>query len=138
MGPSKQELYDKAVAGIAAQGFERAGEWITTTTGRNLKCRYLTDDGKRCAIGHNLCETNARFYDHQGAGANDVARDMGWEPIPGFYGDLQNAHDASPNPDDMKRNLRSFGQHYDLEVPECLFPDPTTDKPTEPAIMEAA
>lgn len=124
MGPSKQELYNKAVAGIAAQGWERAGFWVETgPMTKSFRCRYKVED-KRCAIGHCLSEQDAETFDEIQAGANDVAREMGWESIPFFYGDLQNAHDGAKDEGSMKLRLKAVGQKYNLEIPDSLYEEP--------------
>lgn len=124
----KQDLFNRAVAGLAAQGFTRA---VNSYGG----CRYRADNGKRCALGHLIPDDQYSVEIEGGFSAAArivvpglsamVDRD-GWN----FLSELQEAHDNArtknefgeqiDDPESMKANLAALAAKYHLDVPEVL------------------
>jgi hypothetical protein len=122
----KQELFNRAVAGLAAQGFTRAAQ--QTTYGM---CVYRAESGKKCAFGHLIPDDK---YDATWEGKSP-SREMielvvggpidPWSFETLFFYDLQRAHDNAYTPqgdapEEMKKNLRAFAGKYNLEIPQEL------------------
>jgi hypothetical protein len=119
-----QEDFDRSVAGLAEQGFQRAF-W-------NSRCITISPkDGTRCAIGH-MCSKDG---DYRILLFRSKIQDE-WYQIMKQYGGLVNspytllshsfsrsmlaAHDNAVSPDDMIKRLRNVAERFDLILPEVL------------------
>jgi hypothetical protein len=123
---SKQEMFNKAVIGLATQGFRQAKK-----DGPYPSCNYeIVKDGVvlRCAYSHTMTDDfRKKVIDDgmNGSSARDVIRRFPEEaPIvdTNFESDLQRVHDMyiSKTPDGMKDNLKNFAARYGLELPDVL------------------
>ncbi len=114
---TKQEMFDKAVKGLASQDFERC------RTGTNSGCAYANEDGtKHCAWGWvdtQLASDDGRFFSRLRREGVGIAATLGEEEAK-FAGLLQNAHDHSTTPSAMKWELRSLAKEHHLTIPEEL------------------
>lgn len=131
-----QSLFDRAVAGLADQGFEQSmSPWDIDT------CAYRGTGGKKCAVGHLLADehwnpalnTSAASSLHDKA-PGALAEIVGMSPSPEdpravwdeywdrviFLDRLQDAHDGAESPEAMQENLRSVARAFDLEIPPVL------------------
>ena len=115
---TNQELFDKAYAGLKAQGFARAIITAITQSGNVAQCRYRGDDNKRCAVGHCIPEDK---YDENMEGARGARLLYRLEIITEdqfeFVDGLQRAHDNSTLPEMMQDRLRALAFEYDLTLP---------------------
>lgn len=120
-----QQLFDNAVKGLAAQGWQRSGKAFLDSNGKEqFQCLYLAADGKRCAIGHSLRKEDCILFDNMPFGANDVAHELGWpSPKHSYHGDLQMAHDMAKDPAAMVENFRAVARQYNLDA-STLGPEP--------------
>jgi len=93
-----QVLFDKACAGVIAQGAQ------SLMPGDNFTCAYRGTDGKKCAVGHLLSDEQIAMYgikemDNPEKFVTELVRLL----VPGiqtgmaveFLSDLQDAHDNS-------------------------------------------
>ncbi len=112
---TKQEGFNKAVAGLASQGFQQS---ISGET-----CLYRGPDGRRCGIGW-LIENKDYKSILEGRSVDDAdvmaAANINDQEDRHFFYRLQKAHDKALSPDAMKRMLRFLAQDYNLEVPAEL------------------
>lgn len=123
---SRQQMFDLAFIGLRNQGFVPAYE--------HGRCRYLTEDGRRCAWGHVdtslSIETESVYY----VGNPEIIDiDQDGE----FALELQNIHDYSAAtcighdllaarrcakynllPTDLEGNLHKFAAFHGLTVPD--------------------
>ena len=111
---TQQEIFNKAYAGLKAQGFNRA----VRDTGPLAICQYRGEDGLKCAIGHlipdekyeegleGLCASVPEVRDASGTSGVD------WN----FLDDLQVCHDEGNTPEDMERLLKRFAADYELVI----------------------
>lgn len=108
MKMTKQKMFDMAWTGLKGQGFERAM--------KDTSCQYRAPDGKRCAIGHCIPDTD---YDpkFEGKGAWAVAPELGWGELRDFAEILQSCHDRSESPASVEAALRSFATSHSLTIP---------------------
>lgn len=113
-------MFDKAVAGLAAQGFEQSKDAYGG-------CAYRGEDGRKCAMGH--CITDDQYLRiNEGEAASKVIRDLGWYNAVrgGFADQLQYCHDEADHgsldvPTAMKQALRALGERFGLTIPEVLL-----------------
>lgn len=118
---TKQEIFNKVVAGLAAQGFERS-------VMDDGSCAYRGNDGRKCAAGHLLSDEHYRpELENKTIAAIGVAAVVVASGVPGheatvwgLVGNLQRAHDRGKSPGDMKSRLLNVGYDYGLEIPEVL------------------
>jgi hypothetical protein len=118
---TKQELFDRVVAGLASQGFERS------RSADDEACMYRGLHGRRCAAGWALPDD---LYDSRMEGASvDKSPHTRAEVFVGpadadalrnLLVALQFAHDRSVFPADMRAELRTTGYEHGLVIPECL------------------
>ena len=115
---TNQEILNKAVKGLASQGFERS-MWPDGKPG----CAYHGDKGRKCAVGWLIPDEKyeARI---EGRGVYDVRLLLGLsefndDQVP-FLEQLQLAHDRAPLPETMKMYLSAVCARYELTVPEEL------------------
>lgn len=109
---TRQELFNLAYLGLAAQGWKRS---YTEEDG----CVYRGPDGAKCAIGHCIPDYKYRKYFESNT-VNDervllAARIAPEDEI--FAGNLQAAHDKSISGYTMKANLEGVAMQYGLEIP---------------------
>ena len=115
----RQEAYDKAVAGLASQGFRPSTDGST--------CQYITEGGERCAVGWLMtAEQAASLPEGNVVDVHSYLPDEVAELGGRFLTDLQKAHDG-PNhlhgrlhPSDIKQALLEFGVEEGLDIPEAL------------------
>lgn len=129
---TKQEMFDKAWAGLKAQN------WVRCVTDRTDSCTYAKRDAAgnviaRCAWGH----VDPAGTENYGSGLSvgtlhDRGLGLAATLEPGddltFARRLQEAHDAQGFPyevsspweqsSDMEQRLRALAAFYDLAVPE--------------------
>lgn len=127
---TNQEAFDKAVAGLAAQGFKRS---VGGPDGFE-QCVYRGKDGKKCALGHLIPDDLYRpRIEGMGAG-NPLMRPLLFElglSIE-FSRALQSAHDSAYTidahdkqidaPETMKAMLRRVADKFGLTKPDSLNP----------------
>lgn len=127
---TRQQIFNKACAGLAAQGF-----LISAKTKGNLSGNfaYRGSDGKRCAIGHLIDDKTARKWDRKGNNITQIASQYP-EEFKSIFGKvsvrflhrLQYCHDlaghfgAPVEQEAMKNNLIRFAKRHKLKVPACL------------------
>ncbi len=116
----QQSLFDRAVEGLAGQGFRKS-----FGPGRGLTaCKYRTG-GLKCAIGHLIPDSkyNPVFEVMGLAGVLEDAPDIA-APIDSptwcWFKSLQAAHDTADSPGDMRRRLTNFAQKRNLALPLSL------------------
>jgi hypothetical protein len=107
----KQDFFNRAVAGLASQGFERAIS--------DGNCAYRGENGRKCAIGHLMPDglyeprfENKRAEPFGAVGIGSV--DFQWAC------ELQRTHDLGTDPEHMREHLRYFAVDHELEIPEVL------------------
>jgi len=123
---TRQEIFDKAYLGIAAQGFVMSQQ--------NLgRCAYRGAHGLKCAIGQLIPDD--RYDPKMEIGisvlgeAGNTQIDKIWNQFPIFQeligeGDLrfakwlQAAHDNGYTPENMKEELTQFADRNNLTIPE--------------------
>lgn len=112
-----QEVFDKVMQGLAAQGFERSMNTLTNS------CAYRGDEGRKCAAGLLIpdAEYAAEFEGRRfnvviGAAGSviDILQDEHLELILA----LQSAHDAGTSPTEMVENVRDVAVKYGLAFAE--------------------
>lgn len=116
-----QRVFDRAVNGMVAQGFEKA-------TDGSDNCCYETETGTRCAIGHTIHDIQAI---HDRALTDDPIDEVvelypevivdifGQRPADmeyalSFLRELQEAHDVAVDDVSMKTKLREVERRYGL------------------------
>lgn len=126
----KQALFDRAVKGLASQGFEPS-----FLPGGDT-CAYRGEDGKRCAVGH-LMPDEAYRPEMEGRNIRDLVEDMGFDltrlagappalgeaeqgELADFLLFLQGCHDAAYRPGTMRNELRDFAEEHGLTLPPVL------------------
>lgn len=117
MTMTNQEAFNKAVRGLAAQGFQRAMQCAYT-------CAYRDGEGRRCAVGHLLSDEELAV---EGNSQPVYELQTPFEEGGSLNGldsmvleNLQGAHDTSTTPIDMKSRLVEFAIRYELELPREL------------------
>ena len=117
--PSRQEMFERAVRGLAGQGWKRA----VIDDVRSLGCMYLTDDGRRCAWGHvdpngtvgptgRVYGGSIRTLTHVGHG---LAPRLSEEDLD-FALLLQGTHDHATN-ETLRSCFVRFGKYHNLTWP---------------------
>ena len=117
---SKQQMLDKAVKGLASQGFVQSrGPGITENPGR---CAYRGNEGRRCAIGWLIPDD--KYYpelEKNGEGHKLPKSVLNFRPSSmSLVWRLQLAHDRAINPDQMKQNLKDLAKEFGLRIPKEL------------------
>lgn len=116
----RQEMFDKAVAGIRAQGALARDEYF---------CYYITPAGHRCAVGQLISEKLAKTIENYELSNEDTSvltLSSIPEAVEAFAADgidiedeftdaLQKYHDSSLSLEDFERNLSSFAHTWRLE-----------------------
>lgn len=128
---TKQQMFDKAAAGVIAQGGP-------SSVGEGRQCLYIKEQGDKtlhCGVGHLLANNEMRkAWDENGyiaghligrACTEDDLRNSGIEPTVEndiFLGELQCAHDQANNSfvlDFMRAfvcKMREIADHYKLDA----------------------
>lgn len=124
----KQELFNRAVAGIASQNWAQSVLAVGEDT-----CAYNGPNGAHCAVGWLLNERGREQVREADGDSFDSVRDIlqaEWidgveysDDMENFLAAMQSAHDGvwpdySGHP--MKDRLRIFADNYDLTLPEEL------------------
>lgn len=113
----KQGYFDKAVAGLKGQGYQRA---IDPHYGGS-RCLYRGPNGTKCAVGHlipddvyteEMDDPTPLATVIQAIGVPCDSLDGVWS----FFNDLQRAHDAGDEPTLMRSNLRDFAATYEIDA----------------------
>lgn len=110
---TNQQMFDKAVRGLRAQGFQRSMQ--------GTRCCYHSSDGKKCAWGHVDPEGTPQLLDGIHALYKDkvgVAGQLMRDQVD-FAVDLQEAHDEGLSSVLMEENLRALATQYNLTFPEA-------------------
>lgn len=133
LSDDRQEQFNIAVAGIAAQGWEQS----TKPSGACVYRADMTAECKiRCALGHLIRDEDYELQFDNGYGTSALLKDLGVDPDDtdtySFLTQLQQAHDARGDFDIyedtadmalMKNRLRKFAAMYNLTIPEILAAD---------------
>lgn len=116
---TEQEIYNKAVEGIASQNWERS-------VGSEY-CRYtiINESGNilHCALGWidpNLDDDYVVTADAEDFFVEGIREPFDEERADFLYF-LQDAHDSGDSKKEMVAQLVSVAKRYDLEIPECLL-----------------
>lgn len=117
---TKQEAFDRAVAGLASQGFQRA-------TSAGGSCLYMAG-ARRCALGWLMPKNLLKRLDRLnelGTPACQIYAKFG-QDVPGytikdFVAALQLAHDEGITPHTMRHKLINLANLYNLVVPTVLL-----------------
>ena len=111
-----QQIFDKAVKGLASQGFKRSMRSGTK------ECAYRGEGCRRCAIGWLIPNSN---YSTKLEGKTSVYIDV--RQAAGLKHDqqafarrLQDAHDYAKNEYGVKENLLEVASSFNLKIPEVL------------------
>lgn len=126
-----QEWLNKAVTGLSSQGFERSYSSSTAT------CMFRGDNGRKCAVGYLITDEQLHAAIAKERGIVYHREDPKWfrEPSPyivmqelttdhkeaSFLEYLQNCHDGSSGPFEMKNRLVSLARNNGLTVPPELI-----------------
>lgn len=115
------DLLRKSVAGLARQGFARS---LQAGDADDSLCAYRNEKGQRCAIGQLLSDEEAALCPEGSVTAswrfiaNRLHLSIGYRE---FLCALQDAHDhGSDTPAEMRENLRTLAEYWDLPVPKEL------------------
>ena len=109
---TKQEAFDKAVRGLASQGWERSVD----VSGLWPVCSYRGPGGRRCAIGWLISDELAE--DREGC----AVREFDYSELPTepngrlLLLDMQNAHDAYCKNTGMRERFVLLGEKHDLDL----------------------
>ncbi|MBY5553747.1 hypothetical protein HFO57_09085 [Rhizobium leguminosarum] len=115
---TRQEIFDAAYLGLAAQGF-------TQSKSDQFGCAYRGAGGTKCGVGH-LIPDEKYLYDLEGLSADtpDVSEAAGlsWRTEP-LAIDIQGAHDGhdidcTVSPDQMRKRLADVAAKHGLTVPQ--------------------
>jgi hypothetical protein len=112
-------MFDKSVAGLASQGFERSSDEIA--------CLYRSG-ARRCAYGWILPDNILDRLERDGSlscAVPSLFKIYADAELPGyddgeFIADLQRTHDNAYFAGHMKSNLRELAARYNLAVPSVL------------------
>ena len=120
----RQATFTKAFLGLAAQGFNRAGE-VTTRSYNDesyFNCLYRGPNGYKCAIGHCITDEQYRtIQEGMGATSPEVCAVMGYayqSDDSRWASRLQYVHDTGKTPMQMLEKLLLFVMEHNLTVPK--------------------
>lgn len=114
-----QEVFNKAVEGLAAQKFEQSVYKPDIDDDFYDECRYR-QAGLKCGAGH-LIPDNEYSKSLEGYAWRDlVEKKIVPKHHENFIMDLQGAHDQGHTPEAMKQNLRTKAEAYNLTLPDVL------------------
>ena len=109
---NNQQIFNKAYLGLKSQDFKKSSNGAV--------CMYRGPKGLKCAIGHCIDD---KYYQLSmesleiGNLCNNYEGLFNSEQIP-FLKKLQETHDWSDSPDDMKNKFYILATEYSLTVPE--------------------
>jgi hypothetical protein len=112
---TRQEIFDLAYRGLAAQGFRRSHD--------GTGCLYRGPHGLRCAIGHCIPDDEwehrnlERVNNEEIGGIVSFSAGIADEDLD-FAQGLQEAHDDGIHPSVMRHKLEAFAHQHGLTVPE--------------------
>lgn len=111
----RQEFFSESIRRIRAQG--ALGRMTAYAP-----CRYLTSDGRRCAVGV-MIPLGKYTREFEGLQPSSVmAQVFGQEFAAGigtqFLKELQVCHDHALDVDDFEARVRVMAKNYDLSFPE--------------------
>lgn len=121
---TNQEMFQKAVRGLASQGWEQS---VIKEKGENeyvqfLRCAYSDGEGRHCAWG--WIDTDLKAEDSSsiyGLWQNKIGVAGKLDNIT-FAEELQRTHDRNTNPDEMKRDFirmsKDVGYIWPADVPK--------------------
>ena len=119
----KQAAFNRSVKGLASQGFRRSTGNYNGASG----CAYRGRDGRRCALGWLIPDKRYdRALENQVPDYCDellvavLGKKTRSTKTISFLRYLQEAHDFSESPNDMKMNLRNFAEEHKLKLPKVL------------------
>lgn len=127
---TKQEIFDKAVAGLASQGFERS---VINDDAHIDFCAYRGDGGRRCAIGWLIPDElySSAFEGEPVRFLPPMIQEfVGYDTYPAFVEDLWAAHDNSTAPPDMRYRLWKIAERNNLTPSRAILPRMTTGSST--------
>lgn len=109
-----QRKFNKAYKGLASQGFEKS------VRGADDMCAYRGRGKTRCAIGWLIPdELYKKSFEGCAADESKVLEAAGFEEDDFlFANDLQDAHDRSITPNEIKEALQRFARNWELTVPK--------------------
>lgn len=119
---TNQEIFDRVVEMLKARNWARAGVLIDNDGDIELKpffsCRYRSPVGP-CAVG--LFITDEEYTPgFEGLSAKEIIRGGHCKALEGadvtFLGDLQEAHDGSRTPQEMKSSLIDLARDHELNA----------------------
>lgn len=120
---TRQEMFDKAVRGMASQGFERCSRPSRRGEPGDYVCAY-TDGCSHCAWGwvdESLEDIDASISTLQiqaiGLAGELDAATVKWAQ------ELQECHDNGGTPESMVRRLREFAREHNLTFPDITEPN---------------
>ena len=117
----RQEAFDKIVAAMAAQNWERSmSSMVRYAEGSG--CRYRGDRDMKCAIGVLLDDAEAKFCDELACGVNNmplaiedrIVRETGFAP--GELAMIQRAHDRGNIRSSMRTLFAAVAKTLGLEM----------------------
>lgn len=115
--PTRQEMFDRAWRGLKSQGWRQA---IEVRDDGWTVCKYLTDDGLRCAWGWVDTDINPALTGTVGLlrrGGHGLAARLSDEDAL-FADDLQCAHDVAEDSGKIRSNLARLADRYGLSIPD--------------------
>lgn len=120
MTMSLQAMFNKAVEGLASQGFKQAEL-------PNGGCAYRAPNGAKCALGHLISDAEYKPA-FEGHDVYTLESELPWiRRNADELDDLQFCHDHAKNPSDMRGRLRNYACEYSLTIPEVLSQENDND-----------
>lgn len=116
---TKQDIFNKSVKAMAAQGFKQSREL------NGCRYRFTKDTGEKmvCAIGALIDNDHYDPVFEGGGISMDVIRALnssGVEADIVFLYELMNCHDYGFKPETMKSDFRNMAEKYGLSLPPEL------------------
>jgi hypothetical protein len=130
MTMTRQQMFNTAYHGLAAQGFERS-----TPRNGGTGCAYRGADNRRCALGYLIPDSAYNpEWDKTGMSAWCLT-EVNATPVicrknQDFLEDLQEVHDSALTPDVMRTRLVEFAERWGLTIP--ALPDFTAAETPAP------
>lgn len=119
---TEQEIFDKSVAGLASQDFDKC---LPNPEDSDKRCMYNGPNGRHCAIGWviegvQLTDRQERMSINSLFGEVQAVREMLADVNRSFIEELQSAHDSAQAPTLMKQSLTRVAKKYGLTLPDVL------------------
>lgn len=122
---TKQEMFERVVRGLAAQGWERSVDPDDEDPDDGLLCLYRGPGGRKCAAGHLIADEHYRSFLEdcgsvwpEGAVAEALIASGVPKELLDVVAELQQIHDCGVLPGGMHASFRRFAKYYDLTWPE--------------------